>query len=222
MPDPGHIAGPIIIPNAVQIRLLWSQPNFREAVNVMHGIVAGGFVSSVAVAQAVFASIIGSGAWSDWKAKLNNAVTLEAVDIRDLRVADQALERSTGIAVAGTASGGALPPGDALVVTLRTALSGRSNRGRIYLPGLDRGALDADGAASTDTQAKAGAFVTQVKASLSASSITLAIGQPARAAYTSAKTGRVFAARSANAVAVTDQPVRNGIIDHQRRRAGRS
>jgi len=51
--------------------------------------------------------------------------------------------------------------------------------------------------------------------------MTLAIAQPARAAYTGTK-GALHLARAAAVQPITSIVCRNNIIDHQRRRAGRS
>lgn len=221
MRDPGRIAGPVIIPNAVQVRLLWTLPNGKTVANVLHASVAGGFSATSTVAEAVRAAIVASAGWTAWKARLNTTVSLAAVDIRDLRTGNNPLVASTGAAAAGTGAGTALPPGDALVVTLRTAFAGRSYRGRAYLPGLDSTALAAGGVAAAGTVTDATSFMTAVQTALSGQGMTLAVAQPARQQYTSAK-GTLHNARTAALQTVTSIVTRNTTIDHQRRRAGRS
>jgi hypothetical protein len=221
MPDDGRIAGPTIIPNCVQVRLLWSLPGGRVAVNVMHGSVAGGFTPTSTIAEAVFAALKGAAGWTAWKARVNSGISLTGVDLRDMRTANQPLVASTGAASAGTGAGTALPPGDAFCVTLRTAGAGRGFRGRVYLPGLDTSALAAGGVAAAGTVTDAAAFVTAVQTALTGQSITLAIAQPARKQYTG-KTGADHPARVAAVQPVTSIVARNNVIDHQRKRAGRS
>jgi hypothetical protein len=92
----------------------------------------------------------------------------------------------------------------------------------VYLPGLDFSALAAGGVASAATVTDAAAFVTAVQTAMTASGLTLCIMQPARAQYTSTVTGAFHAARSAATQDVTSIVSRNTIIDHQRRRSGRS
>lgn len=219
--DPGRIAGPIVIPNCVAVLIQWSLPNTKTVNNVLHASVASGFSATSTVAQAIYAAIIASAGFTSWKANINSGVSLTGVSLRDLRSANLPLVTSTGAATPGTGAGTALPPGDALVVTLRTAQAGRQFRGRVYLPGLDSTALAAGGVAAAATVTNSKAFVDAVSAALTSSSMTLALGQAARQQYTSAK-GTVHAARAAAVQPVTSTVTRNNIIDHQRRRAGRS
>src|SRR5689334_15918544 len=137
MSDPGRIPGAVVIPNCVQVRLIWTLPNTKTVYNVMHGSVAGGFVATSSVAESIFTALKAAAGWTSWKARVNSGVSLIGIDLRDMRVANQATFQGTSGASAGTGAGTALPPGDALCVTLRTALAGRAYRGRVYLPGLD-------------------------------------------------------------------------------------
>lgn len=221
MPDAGRIAGAVIIPNCIQVRLLWSLPNARTAVNVLHASVAGGFSPTSTIAEAIFTAIKAAAGWTSWKARVNTGISLAGVDLRDMRSYNQPLVASTSAASAGTGAGTALPPGDALVVTLRTANAGRGYRGRVFLPGLDSSALAAGGVAAAGTVTDSAAFVTAVQAALTGQSMTMAIAQPARAQY-EGTTGAVHPARAAGVAPVTSIVTRNNIIDHQRRRAGRS
>lgn len=221
MADQGRIPGAIVIPNAVQVRLIWTLPNAKTVYNVMHGSVAGGFSATSAVAEAIFTAIKASAGWTSLKANLSSGVSLVGVDLRDMRSANQPLVASTSGASAGTGAGVALPPGDALTVTLRTAGAGRGFRGRVYLPGFDSTAVAAGGVAAAGTVTNSTSFVTAVQTALSASGITLAIAQPARQQYTG-KTGAVHSARGAGLQPVTSIVTRNNVFDHQRRRAGRS
>lgn len=221
--DPGRIPGAQTAPSTLQVRLAWTLPNTKTVFNVLHGSVGAGFTPTSTIAQAVYAAVIASAGWTSWKANINSGVSLAFIDLRDMRTVNNALAASTGAATPGTGAGTALPPGDALVVTLRTAAAGKSNRGRVYLPGLDSTALAAGGVAAAGTVTNAKAFIDAVSTALTGQSITLAIPQFARQQYTGAKTNTVHLARPAVApVIVTTTQCRNNIIDHQRRRAGRS
>lgn len=219
--DPGRIPGAIVIPNTIAVRLIWSLPNGKTVYNVLHGSVAGGFSATAAVADAVFTALKANAGWTAWRARLHTSVSLVGVDLRDLRTANLPIVASSTAAAAGTGATGAIPPGDALVVTLRTAFVGRGARGRVYLPGLDFSALAAGGVAAAGTVTDSAAFIAGVQTVLTASGITLAVANPARAAYTGT-TGAAHAARAAGILPVTSIQTRNNIIDHQRRRAGRS
>src|SRR5258708_137940 len=122
MPDLGRIAGPIVIPNAIEVDLVWNLTSGKQVKNVLHGQVAAGF----------------------------NATPSDAtVSLRDLRPPNMPVVTSTGAPTAGTGVATALPRGASLVISERAARAGRGFRGRIYLPGLDSSLLTAaTGAAS--------------------------------------------------------------------------
>lgn len=221
MEDPGRIAGAKVIPSCVEVRLKWTLPNSKTVFNVLHASVGGGFAASSALIDAAFSAVVASGGWTGWKAKLNTTVSFAGMDLRDLRAANLPLSSSVAAASPGTGAGGALPPGDALCLTLRTAGAGRGFRGRVYLPGLDFSSLAAGGVLAAATNTAAIAFLTAVQTAMTAQGMTLALAQPHRMAYTG-KTGALHSDRPAAAVSVTSIEARNVIVDHQRRRAGRS
>lgn len=219
MVDLGRIAGPAIIPNAVEVDLTWNLASGKQVKNVLHGSVAGGFNSTAAIAQAVYAAIIGSASWTAWAAFLSNQAQLANVQVRDMRTANLPWVLSTGGATPGTSVSAALPPGVSLVISERTAMAGRGYRGRVYLPGLASNALVVGtGAASAAANTAAVNFMTAVQSALTASGITLAIANPARAQYTGRR-GRVIPARPAGIVPVTSMVSRLTALTSQRRRS---
>jgi hypothetical protein len=219
MPDGGRIPGQIVIPNAVEVDLLWNIVPTKQVKNVLHGQVAGGFTATAAVAQAIYAAIIASGQWTSYKAFVNAGCQFAGVAIRDLRTAGMPLVQSTGAATPGTGAGLALPPGVSAVITLRTANAGRNFRGRAYLPGLDSTSLNANtGNFSAAFQTAAQNFMTEVETALTASNITHAIANPARQQYTGKKNA-VHPARAAAIVPVTSLLMRSLVPFSQRRRA---
>lgn len=218
--DPGRAPGAFTIPNGVQLRVNWTLPNGKTVRNVFHGRVAGGFVATAVIAEAVRAAIIASASWTAWKPFVNSASALASVDIRDMRTLNQAIQQSTGGATAGTGAATSLPPSAAIVVTLRTALAGQANRGRCYLPGLDSAAdVAATGAILAGANTAATNFVTAIQTAMGSSGMTMCIQQPPRIGYTGAKTGTVHAARVAGTVDVTSISTRTTTFRSQRRRA---
>lgn len=218
-PDPGRIAGPIVIPNAIEVDLLWNLPSGKQVKNVLHGQVAGGFNATAAIAQAVYAAIIASGSWTAYKPYINSNAAFAGVQLRDLRTPNMPYVTSTGGATVGTGVATALPPGVALVISERTANAGRGFRGRVYLPGLDSAAVTAaTGAASAAANTAAVNFITAVQTALAASAITLSIANPARQAYTGRK-GRAIGARAAGIINVTSIVARLTALTSQRRRS---
>lgn len=219
MADPGRIAGPVVIPNAIEVDLLWNLASGKQVRNVLHGQVAAGFTATAAVAQAVYAAVIASASWTAYKPFINANASLAAVQLRDLRTANMPFVASTGAATPGTGVATALPPGVSLVISERTASAGRGFRGRIYLPGLDSSVVTAaTGAASAAANTAAVNFITAVQTALTASSITLSIANPARQAYTGRK-GRAILARPAGIINVTSIVARLTALTSQRRRS---
>lgn len=218
MADPGRIPGQVVIPTCVQVRLLWQIPGGKPVFNVLHGVVAGGFSATSAIAQAAYANLIASGAWTAYAALLNTGTLLLGIDLKDLRTANMPIVASTGSSVAGTGAGGALPAGTAYVVTERTAQAGRGARGRIYLPGFDRTALQAAGTLSGATQTIIFNFITQVSTSLGGQGIVMCVANPARGLYTGRK-GAIHLARPAGVLALTAFQTRQNFMNSQRRRS---
>jgi hypothetical protein len=217
--DLGRIPGPIIIPNCIEVDLVWNLASGKQVKNVLHGQVAAGFNATAAIAQAVYAAIIASGQWAAWAAFLHTTASFQGVNLRDLRTSSMPLVSSTGAATPGTGAGSALPPGSAACVTLRTASAGRGFRGRVYLPGLDSGILTAaTGAMTAGAQTAAQNFMTEVGTALTASAITLSIANPARQVYNGRK-GALHPARAAAVINVTSNVVRLLALTSQRRRS---
>lgn len=217
--DPGRTPGPIVVPNAVEVDLLWNIVPTKQVKNVLHGQVAAGFTATAAIAQAIYAAIIASGQWTSYKVNVNAGCAFAGVAIRDLRTAGMPLVQSTGAVTAGTGLGVALPPGTSAVITLRTANAGRNFRGRVYLPGLDSGDLNANtGNFTAAMQTNAQNFMTEVQTALTASGITHSIINPARIQYTG-RTGAVHLARPASVVNVTSLLMRTLVPQSQRRRS---
>jgi hypothetical protein len=219
--DLGRIPGPIIIPNAVEVDMVWNLASGKQVKNVLHGQVAGGFNATAAICQAIYAALIASGSWTAWAAFVHSTAQLANISMRDLRTANMPLVSSTGAATAGTGAASALPPGTALIITLRTAQAGRGFRGRVYLPGLDSALLTAaTGAASAAANTAAVNFVTALQTAMTASAVTLSIANPARQVYTSLRGAHaVHAARAANIVNVTSIVARQTALTSQRRRS---
>lgn len=74
---------------------------------------------------------------SDWRTHLTEGIALETIAARDLSQAQGwVIERPVTTGQTGTNTSGSLPNNAALTVRFLSGLAGRSNRGRIYIPGL--------------------------------------------------------------------------------------
>jgi hypothetical protein len=217
MSSPGYIAGPLVIPETVQVRLKWFLPNGRTATNVFHGIVADGFANSVIACNFVYGAIAAWGDIDTYFDFLASTTSFLGVDIRDIRTPAQSIMESDGAAVPGTGTGNALPEEVSLVCTLRTALAGRAHRGRTYLCGFDDSTLDAQGHAVSGLTASAQALVEQVQVGMTAAGIAMGVGHRGHAEYVNEK-GATVAAELPGTDLVTQIRVRDNVFDSQRRR----
>lgn len=216
--DPGHIGGPVVIPQAAQITLNWSLTDGKTAHNVLYGSYTGGFAGTVAQADGIFTGLSTGASWTAMALHLAPGTSFTGVSIRNVNVANQALISSTGAAKPGTSTGTALPSEVAIVVTLRTALTGRANRGRIYIPGWATTALGANDVIAAAAVTALQNWANTIGSVFNTNGYTLSLGHPARGAYVSPKTGVSYPARPAGTVPISGLPVRNNTWDSQRRR----
>lgn len=215
--DPGEIAGPVVIPQCAQIVLDWSLPNGKLAHNVWTGRYTGAFAGSAAQANAIFGALGTSASFAGLQPLLSTATGFSGVTIRDVNTPNQPLISSTNPGAGGSGAGVPLPSEMAVCVTLRTALAGRANRGRTYLPGFTVADVGAGEIISAALISAVNAWAATWISVLSASGYVLCVGQKARAAYTGS-TGAVHPARAASSVPIVTAATRDNHWDSQRRR----
>lgn len=168
MPSP-----PLVVPNAVQIRLMYNIAG-NGGFNVIHARKLGTQVISQALANLVGAAL--KSAWTTHIAPLAfGGSGLIRVGIRDLSAANQPEYLDTGAVAVGTSAADPLPAQNAVNVTLRTAQSGKSKRGRVYIGGFDELQNSATGTIAPAASAAATAFVNAVSDGLDANGLTLAV-----------------------------------------------
>lgn len=216
--DLGNMAGKVKIPNAAQIRIRFQMATAKIAVCVLYGRAAGIPNPSSTQAQAIFASLTTGAPATAFLATQGNTGGILGVDIRSVHEVDQPLFASTGALVPGTAAGQPLPNEVAVCVTLRTALAGRANRGRMYLPNFTQDSLATGQVIAATTVTAINNWANTIFSALSGQGYTWVIGQQERAAYTSPKTGAVFPHRDATTVVITSASCRDNHWDSQRRR----
>lgn len=216
--DPGYIPGPLVIPNCLEVKLLWALPNGKQATNVLHAQINDFFVLSQTTLDTVADSLFSGGPAGDLAAHQANTSSLVAMEWKDLRTPYALTLRSTVDPVPGGSTDQPLPEQNAFVVTLGTNFSGRQNRGRVYLPSFTTAACIAAGRMSSTIVAICVAFVQDIHDTLAANSAQLAIAQPARASYVSPFTGHTIPARDANIVEVVSISALDNKFDSQRRR----
>lgn len=220
----------VVIPNAAQLRLIWSlTATGHLGINVLGVSKPAGVTITQTLTNTIGAAVKAAVASSGLGAELVPAASLTRVGLRDVTNANMPEFFDTGAAVPGTGTGDPVPRQVALVVTLRTAQSGHSFRGRVYLGGFTETANQAGGNAAASTTTASGSFITAVKNALIASGMDLAVlARPSEArtetvtvthadGTTSSKT-KSHAARPGRVTPVTAIEVRNASWDSQRRR----
>lgn len=215
--DPGSVGGPKVIPQLAEISILWTLPDGKVAHNVLHGRYAGTFAGSVAQAEAIRAALTSGALWTAIASHMIVNASLSAVTIRDIGQPNQPVITSTGAAVPGTGTGTLLPDEVAICVTKRTALTGRANRGRLYLTGFDSLAVGGGNVITAPTVTAVTNWADAIRGIFSGQSYTMVIAQPARAAYTGS-TGTLHPARAAGSVPVTALLCRDNHWDSMRKR----
>jgi hypothetical protein len=215
--DPGAIGGPVIIPSCAQITLVWNQEDGKMAHNVLYGRYIGTFAGDVAQANSIKVGLSTGAAWISLAAVLATTTELAAVHIRDVNTPNETIIESTDPPTPGTGTLPPLPNEMAIVATLRTALSGRQNRGRMYLPGFTVDSLAVGNVIGPGTIAAINGWVGTITSVLSAEGYVWVIGQRERQAYTGS-TGTAHPARPAGSVPITSASVRDNHWDSQRRR----
>jgi len=216
--DPGHVGGPVVVPNAIKVMPLWTVGDGKLTRNVLGGIVGSFTSASSTVAEAIRAAIVGNSQFGPLLAQLATTVSFTGVEIQDIRQAGLPVFRSTGAAVPGTGTGIELPDEVALVLTLRTARIGRQWRGRLYQQGWCSAALGAGNTATAAAVTALSNYPNALLAGFAAGGLSWGLIQPHRAAYVSPKTGTSFPERLAHIEPVVGQVVRDNHWDSQRRR----
>lgn len=215
--DPGHIGGPVVVPQCAQIVITWALTNGKFGNNVLYGRYSGGFAGTVAQANSIMTALSTGAQWTALAAFMGTLGGLFAVKIRNVSSPNQAIITSTNANVPGTTTGTALPDETAAVITLRTAFTGPQNRGRMYIPNWATNAIGTSGIIAPAAVTALQNWANTIPTALSAQGYTWVIGQPARAAYTGT-TGTEHPARAATSQAITSQVVRDNHWDTNRRR----
>jgi hypothetical protein len=215
--DPGMIGGPIVIPNCVQVVLNWTLADGKVGHNVMYGRAAGVPAPTPAQADLIFDALSTGAQWTALAAVLSTSTSFTGLTLRSVHTANNPLVASTHAAKAGADATQALPNEMAACLTLRTAATGPSNRGRMYIPGFSVATVTAANVLSAAAVTALTNWAGTIIGAFAAGSLTLVIGQPARQAYTGS-TGTLHPARTANSVTVSSVILRNNTWDSQRRR----
>jgi hypothetical protein len=209
------MAGFVVSPNT--IRVLWHQSTHgRPQLIVTHGQYTTAGPLNPNIAETIwsqFKTLMGAGPM------VNFATTFAftGVGVIDLRSPNNPEISSTSAAFPGTATGPATPDQVSCVVTLRTALAGRSFRGRMFIFGWEAALLAADGLIPDVIANTAVATATNMQGAIAAAGAQLAIRSPALPERPS-KPGGTLPAKAFAITPVSTILVRDRIWDTNRRR----
>jgi hypothetical protein len=217
------------VDNAALLKLYWVISG-QLCINVI-GVSAP---AGVAITQTL-TNTIAAAVKSAYTARLATiqsvASSLVRIGLKDIRNVDLPEFRDAAAAVAGSDPGESLPPQVCVVVTTRTALVGRSNRGRVYIGGFSETQNIAGAVAAAGANTAAVNFVNDIGAALRGSGLDLGVVSRPSERYTVVKTtfhadGTSTAETLENVQArtgivhpVTVSEARNNTWETQRRRA---
>lgn len=194
---------PLVVGNAALMRLIWNAGGVPSAVNVYGVDNASSAVITQALTNTVGAAVKAALTSSGLGARLGSTISLANVGLRSIASPNQPEFMDAAVATACTGSGDLLPLNVSLCVTLRTALAGRSFRGRSFIWGWTETDNTTTGAASATAQTSAKAFVDAIETALASSGLHLAV------------VSRTRSSRER----MTSTQVRDGVWDTIRKRA---
>jgi hypothetical protein len=130
--------------------------------------------ASFAAAHAAIISEIEDAFVAHLDGDVATAVTMETIESTDMRAADGP-QLVANVGVAGLNGTNRLPPGTALCVSLRTGLTGRSNRGRTYLGGFCEDVNDSEGQPQANLVSHCESYITDIITGSDAAGYPLAV-----------------------------------------------
>lgn len=154
---------PLVIPNTAQVTLLWTLSGTPWAMNVLHYTIPSTMGVDTALAEGIFTQAKTDMSNAGLRPMLGSNWAFSGVSVRDLRGPNLPLFTSTGAALAGTAATETMPAQNCVCVTLRTALAGRSFRGRVYLSGFAEVANLGSGLIATAARDASANFINNIR-----------------------------------------------------------
>lgn len=208
-----------VISGCGTIKLVWTNGT-RTWLNVLGFKATGTFpVVDVAFANFIHGNVSSAMASSGLASHLAIPTQFTRIMVRSLNSPNAAEISSTSAVVPGTAAGDTLPLSVACCVTLRTALAGKSFRGRVYLSGFAEGENDATGRITAAANNSAAAFITALNSAMNGNGVPLAVLSKPRDQVVIPEKTRP--ANTGQGNIITAAIVRDTKWESQRRRTGR-
>jgi hypothetical protein len=143
------------VPNTLRARFTWSEGD-NPNINIVTYFQYAPASAPLSVANCISVANSIMGYWvANPHVYFAPSITLQNVVVTDLGTITGAEGQSTNAPNTGGGSGASVPAGTAMVMSLPTALRGRSYRGRMFLPGLEASQV-------LNPQQWQGAYVTNV------------------------------------------------------------
>jgi hypothetical protein len=219
MPRP-PTPSPIVIPNVLRVGLHHTFTGGQFSYQLHMAQTTAGPLNPN-FAEALFSAIKGqTGVTAFYTGHMHSDVALQRVTVTDMRGANNPTLLSTGTALPGAIATAAAPINACLVVTHRTAQSGRSFRGRTYVGGLVAADMLNSRTWNDTVGSAAVAMLAGIDAACTANGGGLVIAWAHLLAGTNAA-GGTLPDRPAGSIDITAWDIANPRIDTQRRRLGR-
>lgn len=205
------------MPSCAQVVIDWTLDGGKVGHTVWYGKYTPPFNLTVADLDALTNALFQPAAFTTLATFFPTLVGPAHASLRNVDVRDQPrIEGSFG-GRAGSSASPALPSEVAAVLTLRTALTGRGNRGRSYIPCWATNALGAGNVISSAAVTALQAWGNLIIPSFAAGRMQFVLGQKHRLEYTSPG-GVHHPDRPAFGLPITQVSVRDNHWDTQRRR----
>jgi hypothetical protein len=209
------MAGFVVSPNTIKVA--WHvSTHGRPQLYVQHALYTAAGPLNPNIAETIWAAFKTATNVASYQ-QFHTAFSFLGVGVTDLRSPNNPEIESTSAAAPGTGVGLPMPDQVACCVTLRTALTGRSFRGRQFIFGWIDTQSDANGLINDTAAATAQAIVANMQTGIAAAGAQLAIRSAALPERPS-KPGGTLPAKGYSITPVTAIVVRDRIWDTNRRR----
>jgi hypothetical protein len=202
------------------MKLRWSGEG-RQWLNVI-GVMGSPTLPTIdqTLTNTIGTAISGTPAVQSLLALMAPTISFDGITLKDISAANRAEFISAGAAVLGSGVGDTLPLSVTAVVTARTALAGKSFRGRTYFSGFTEAQNDATGRSAAAVNVAIVGAMNSINGILQSHSMTVAVLSRPQSARTIPARDIFF--RAGTATAVTTFLARNSKWESQRRRTGRN
>lgn len=173
---------PLVVPQGALLRLIWTQGGTPAAVNVFGVVNSGNVAITQTLTNTIGAAVKAAFTSSTQATFVHTSVSLANIGLRDVRTANQPEFLEAAAAVPGTGTGDLLPLNVSLCITLRTALAGRSFRGRSFLWGYTETANGPLGTAASGVPGVGVSFITAIQSALVTNGMNLGVLSRTRSA----------------------------------------